>query len=127
METAILVMFLLLVKHFICDFPLQTWPYQYLNKGTYGHPGGILHSTIHVLGSFLVLIPVFGFTMPVMLCVYAEGAAHYHIDWAKVKVCKAYGMTPVNSWLYWWILGFDQLLHCLCYLAMTQWLIGSLV
>ena len=33
----------LMVKHALADFYLQT-PYQYLNKGTYGHPGGLLHA-----------------------------------------------------------------------------------
>ena len=33
----------LMAKHMVADFYLQT-PYQYLNKGTYGHPGGFLHS-----------------------------------------------------------------------------------
>lgn len=38
------LLFWLFTKHFIVDFPLQAFPYQYQNKGTYGHPGGLLHS-----------------------------------------------------------------------------------
>ncbi len=38
---------ILMVKHAVADFFLQT-PYQYCNKGTYGHPGGFLHAGIHV-------------------------------------------------------------------------------
>jgi kynureninase len=33
----------LMLKHAVADFYLQT-PYQYLNKGTYGHPGGFIHA-----------------------------------------------------------------------------------
>ncbi|MEP7292538.1 MAG: hypothetical protein ABI835_12190, partial [Chloroflexota bacterium] len=41
--TVLLVVFILELKHFVFDYPLQR-PYQFLNKGTYGHPGGILSS-----------------------------------------------------------------------------------
>ena len=37
------VLVVLQIKHFICDYPLQT-AYQLRNKGTYGHPGGIIHA-----------------------------------------------------------------------------------
>ena len=50
---------ILMVKHTVADFFLQT-PYQYCNKGTYGHPGGFLHAGIHVELtplSYLVIAP----------------------------------------------------------------------
>ena len=49
----------LMAKHAVADFYLQT-PYQYLHKGTYSHPGGFLHSAIHVALTplvYLVLVP----------------------------------------------------------------------
>jgi hypothetical protein len=61
-ELALLVLAavaVLLVKHAVADFYLQT-PYQYLNKGIYGHPGGLLHSGIHVALTplvYLVIVP----------------------------------------------------------------------
>lgn len=51
----ILLFILFQIKHFICDFPLQAFPYQYLNKGTYGHPGGLIHATIHYIGTYIIL------------------------------------------------------------------------
>ena len=51
-----LLLIALLTKHLIVDFPLQAFPYQYKNKGTYGHPGGLLHAGLHLLGTFLVLV-----------------------------------------------------------------------
>ncbi len=45
----------LMFKHMVADFYLQT-PYQYLNKGTYGHPGGFLHAGIHVALTPLVYL-----------------------------------------------------------------------
>ena len=49
----------LMFKHAVADFYLQT-AYQYLNKGTYGHPGGFIHAGIHVALTplvYLVLVP----------------------------------------------------------------------
>jgi hypothetical protein len=45
----------LMSKHAVADFYLQT-PYQYLNKGKYGHPGGIIHAGIHVALTPLVCL-----------------------------------------------------------------------
>ena len=52
---ALIVVALLLAKHFICDFVLQT-PYQIRNKSIYGHPGGLLHAGIHAAATALVLL-----------------------------------------------------------------------
>src|SRR3970040_1352534 len=49
----------LMFKHAVADFYLQT-SYQYLNKGKYGHPGGIIHAGIHAALTplvYLVLLP----------------------------------------------------------------------
>ncbi len=84
-EHAILVLAavaLLMLKHTAADFFLQT-PYQYLNKGTYGHPGGILHSAIHVALTplvYLVLLPG-SLTIAAAIAV-GEFVVHYHVDWA---------------------------------------------
>jgi len=43
MTVELLLILLLFTKHFVLDFPLQT-KFQWSNKGTYGHPGGLLHS-----------------------------------------------------------------------------------
>jgi len=58
-HVAVLLLLALTVKHFIVDFPLQAHPYQYKNKGTYGHPGGLLHSGLHLVGTLLFLLPFF--------------------------------------------------------------------
>jgi hypothetical protein len=103
-----------IVKHFICDFILQR-PYQYLNKGTYGHLGGVLHATIHSVATFCVLAY---FNVAIELAIiwaYFDGVTHYHIDWGKVKLCKRFNLTPINSEVYWILLGLDQLLHYIVY------------
>lgn len=123
METALMVMFLLLIKHYVCDFVLQSFPWMYLNKGTYMHPGGIAHVLVHWVGTLVILVPIFGLTSIILVAAAAEMYAHYHIDWAKVKYCNFRKWGPLNSSEYWWILGFDQLLHNFCYLAMTWWIL----
>lgn len=112
----------LFIKHFIFDFTLQG-PYQYLNKGTYGHPGGILHSGLQGVSSFIVLIPFFSFTTALAVTCAVEFLIHYHVDWAKMNLNKHWGLKPDNSEYFWWLLGADQLLHYLTYFGMILVLI----
>jgi hypothetical protein len=105
------------LKHFIVDFPLQT-KYQWSNKGTYGHLGGVLHAALHGLGTFTVL---FLFIDDLTLAWYialADMFIHYHIDWAKMNINKRLGWGPTTHPEFWVLLGLDQLLHQLTYIAM---------
>ena len=65
----------LLVKHAVADFYLQT-PYQYLNKGIYGHPGGLLHSGIHVALTPLVYLVLVPGSLVAGAIAVSEGAGH---------------------------------------------------
>jgi hypothetical protein len=111
----LLILFLLFSKHFIIDFPLQT-PYQYLNKGKYGHPGGLLHSGLHGIGTFIVL---FLYTPVAYLFAIADFLIHYHIDWAKVSINEHYGWKSNTHSQFWILLGMDQYLHAMTYIAMV--------
>lgn len=114
--TILLILFLLFTKHLIVDFPLQQ-KYQYSNKGTYGHPGGLLHSGLHALGTYFVFV----FFPPANAIAFAmmDFFLHYHIDWAKVNINKKLGWGPTTHEEFWWLLGFDQYLHVLTYLGMV--------
>ena len=112
-NTAFLPLLCLFIKHFICDFPLQTNPWLYRNKGTYLHPGGIVHAGVHGLGTILVLAPFAG-SLAMWLALF-DMLVHYHIDWAKMNINKRYDLQPNNSERFWILLGFDQLLHHLTY------------
>jgi hypothetical protein len=112
------IFFMLLIKHFICDFPLQAFPYQYRNKGTYGHLGGILYSGMHVMGSMMVLAIYTDYRTAIMLSLF-DGIMHYHIDWAKMNIGKKYVLKPDNSEWFWILMGFDQFLHALTYYIMV--------
>ena len=118
----LLVVLVLEVKHFLCDYPLQT-AYQLNNKGTYGHPGGLIHAGVHALGTsaaFLVITPTPAVGAAILA---AEFVVHYHIDWSKDHVMR------VNKWTakdnpFWWTIGIDQLLHHLTYLAIAAALVA---
>ena len=112
----------LMLKHTIADFYLQT-PYQYLNKGTYGHPGGFMHSAIHVALTplvYLVLVP--GSLLIALAITLGEFAVHYHVDWVKEQITHRNGWTAQDRG-FWYAPGTDQLVHGLTYLA----IVGALI
>jgi len=104
----------------------------FLNKGKYGHLGGIAHAGIQALGS----APVFlwcttwlhwwpegmwhGLTELQMVgaLIVFEFFVHYHMDWFKVWYQTRKGWLPHTSPQYWNLLGIDQLVHYLTYVAM---------
>ncbi len=104
---------LLFLKHFIIDFPLQG-PYQWMNKGTYGHPGGLLHAGLHGLGTSIVFA-IFVVAPWAILLGVIDAVIHYHIDWAKMNVNKKYGWKADTHPEFWTALGLDQLAHYLTY------------
>ena len=103
------LLFWLFTKHLIIDFFCQT-SYQYLNKGKYGHPGGLLHSGLHGIVTGIILNPVLGIL---------DALVHYHIDWSKIQLNNKFNLKPDNSEKYWWLLGIDQYLHALTYLCLV--------
>jgi hypothetical protein len=103
------------IKHFIVDFPLQG-PYQWMNKGTYGHPGGLLHAGLHGFWTLAILSVVVVLPFAAMLALF-DAVVHYHIDWAKMNINKKYGWMPDKHPEFWVLLGLDQLLHSLTYIA----------
>lgn len=112
---------LLFIKHFIADFLLQT-PYQLSNKGTYLHPGGLLHAGLHGLGTFIV---VYFFSYELWVPIFLgmmDAVFHYHIDWVKEKVNDHYYLRPSDK-QFWWTLGADQLLHALTYILIASLLV----
>lgn len=112
MEIVLILMTLFVLKHFIVDFPIQT-PYQWMNKGNYGHPGGLLHSGLHAFATYLILFMV----TPIALGLAAiDFAIHYHVDWAKMNINNHYGWKADKDAAFWVLLGIDQLLHYLTYI-----------
>ena len=105
------------LKHFICDFVLQT-RYQYSNKGFYGHPGGLLHTAIHGVGSIPALLLFTRSPAMIGIIVAAEMIVHYHTDWLKETIDRRMQWTNQNA-AYWVVFGADQLVHQFTYLAIV--------
>lgn len=114
--TALFVLTLLMVKHTVADYGLQS-AYQLTQKGSYGAPGGLLHAAIH---GALTLLVIFWFcNMKVaLLLACIDALVHYHIDYIKVRVTNHFNMQP-NQTRYWVAFGSDQLAHYLTYAAIT--------
>jgi Protein of unknown function (DUF3307) len=114
----------LLAKHMVADFYLQT-RYQYLNKGTYGHPGGFIHAAIHTALTPLVYLVIAPASLALVAAIaVGEFALHYHIDWLKEQV------THRNHWTvhdrgFWYALGTDQFVHGLTYLVIVDVLVAA--
>lgn len=115
----LLLLTLLTVKHFIFDFVYQP-PYQWQNKGTYGHMGGIVHAGQHTLATLLIL---FFFVTPVTALIIAclEFIIHYHMDWFKMWYNKCKGWTATTHNEFWILMGFDQFIHSMTYILIL-WL-----
>ena len=114
MNDLLILILLLFSKHFIVDFPLQT-KFQYSNKGTYGHPGGILHASLHGLGTFICIY--WYAPIAAIYLTLADMFVHYHIDWAKMKLNSKLGWSPTTHEQFWWLLGLDQYLHAVTYVV----------
>lgn len=110
----------LFIKHFICDFPLQMFPWLYQNKGRYLHPGGIVHAALHGVGTFIVLSFFIGINTALFYAM-VDMLVHYHLDWAKMSLSNHYDLKPDNSEWFWLLLGLDQLLHHLTYFAIVYY------
>lgn len=97
-------------------------PYQYLNKGTYGSPGGIIHAGQHAIGTMIILV---FFTNPLIALALSvtEMIVHYHIDWAKMNINKIKGWACNTHDEFWIFLGFDQFLHYLTYIVIISMLV----
>lgn len=112
----LLLLTALAVKHWLCDFVLQT-SHQVATKGQYGSLGGISHALTHGVGTAVVLaLFLFGrFDIyEIAFLAGMDAVFHYHIDWFKQQMTQ--GMTPVHPKFWTW-LGFDQLLHTLTYIV----------
>lgn len=113
-------MLMLQVKHLIVDWMYQP-KYEWSNKGTYGHWGGVRHALKNALGTagcFLVFVS----PMSAALVLLIDFVVHYHIDWCKMNINKTQGWSPTTHEEFWWLTGFDQFLHQCCY-VMLIWMV----
>jgi Protein of unknown function (DUF3307) len=123
-KLALLGVLILLVKHLVFDYFLQT-SYMVQKKGIYGHPGGILHSGLHAVGTMPVFIWIPPSASLGLAIIVGEFIVHYHLDWAKEQVVRRMQWMPKDP-PFWWALGVDQFLHGLTYIAIVALLLRVL-
>jgi hypothetical protein len=126
-ETALALWALLAlqVKHFLCDFVLQS-EYQVRTKGIYGHVGGFIHSGLHILGTIPALLILGATPKAAAIILICEFAIHYHTDWAKSRTDQVY-QWGITDQRYWILFGVDQLVHQLTYLGIVYVLLTGLL
>lgn len=108
-QTVLLLLLALQIKHVICDGPLQTLR-MVKDKSVYGKPLGLLHGVVHSAGSFMVLM-LWGIPMPLVAgLALLDGVIHYHIDFSKENIVKHMGWGYADG-PYWWAIITDQTLH----------------
>jgi hypothetical protein len=120
--TVLVALVLFQIKHYLCDFVLQTQS-QVLAKGTYGAAGGLSHAGLHAIGSIpslYVLAP--HAPLEILALIAFEFVLHYHVDFAKARVDAAQGWTVADQ-QYWIVFGLDQFVHQLTYLAFVALLV----
>jgi hypothetical protein len=111
-----LFFFWLITKHFILDFLWQP-SYEFLNKGTLFHWGGIRHALKHGLATFII-IGFWDIYLGLFLAI-CEMTLHYIIDYLKMNINRIQGWRCNEDIHFWWLLRFDQYLHYLCYLGIV--------
>ena len=84
----ILLLLCFIVKHFLVDFVWQTET-QLEEKGQYLKSGGLEHSGLHALFTYLILIHMLDMPFALMLSIL-DFSLHYHIDWARMYINKRY-------------------------------------
>lgn len=116
LNSVLLLLLLLQIKHMFADFYLQT-PRMLAARDVYLHFGRAQHAGLHALGSAAALLVV-GATLPLLIMIIAaEWVAHYHIDWGKGWYSTLKQHAPTEP-AFWRAIGCDQALHQLTYVAM---------
>lgn len=107
---------LLFLKHLIVDFFWQP-EYEWKNKGTYGHFGGIRHALKHVAVTGFILL---FFVNPILIIplMLLEFLIHYHMDWWKMWWGARKKYDPYNPKFWHWM-GIDQWVHTMTYVIIV--------
>jgi hypothetical protein len=119
---ALIVVALLLCKHMVFDFVLQT-RYQLDHKHIYGHPGGLLHAGLHLVGTAAAIAVARPSPMLLGAILAAEFVVHYHVDWIKEQLLRRSGWARSDV-RYWVVFGGDQLIHQLGYILIAWFLVS---
>lgn len=113
----ILILICLQIKHLFVDWFWQP-PYEWRNKGTYGHWGGIRHSLKNAIGTTLCFVPFVPNLILITFILVIDFLVHYHVDWAKMNINRNMGWTATENPEFWYLTGTDQWFHQMCYILL---------
>ena len=103
-----ILLLLFQLKHFICDYPLQT---QYM-LGKMNMTGWFLplftHSSVHAIGTFIIVV-FYNFYLALVLAVI-DLVLHFIVDRLKASPSLGGRWKPDQPY-FWWALGLDQMAH----------------
>lgn len=97
------------LKHFACDFLLQT-DWMALTKGKPGKEGYralFTHTTIHAMGTLIIVMI---FAPALWWLAFVDFIVHSVVDRIKGKITLNNNLTPKDT-MFWWAFGLDQELH----------------
>lgn len=103
-----MLLILFQLKHFICDYPLQT---QYM-LGKMNKTGWVLpllaHSSVHAIGTFIIVV-FYNFYLALVLAII-DLVLHFIVDRLKASPTLGGKFKPEQPY-FWWALGADQMAH----------------
>ena len=116
MGTVTALMVVMAAKHFCADFLLQT---SWIAKGKSAAKGWALPLTLHAGGHAALTLLIALLLFPRLWWLAGvEFAVHFAIDRAKALVGRRRELDATMT-EYWWLIGFDQLLHQLTNVALV--------
>ena len=106
------LLFLLLIKHSICDLALQgRFTSKQGDKKNLTDIKGYLHAGDHAIGTFLVALLFVGL-LPALGVAIADFILHFVIDYIKRRYTLKIKQSDKK---YWVIQSIDQIAHYCCY------------
>jgi len=103
------------IKHFACDFLLQT-DWMAITKATPCNDGRkalLIHSLIHAAGTFVVVML---FVPSLWWLAILDFFLHGLVDFIKGRITYRMQWTPKDT-KFWWAIGLDQEVHNYTHLA----------
>ena len=130
------IMGILLIKHTLADFYLQT-EWQAKEKGYWGAEGGIIHSGIHGFLTFVYFLCLFTFIgfgeKSIELSVLwlfgitlFDTISHYIIDYTKARTTRESEYAHRDA-EYWRLIGVYQLSHNVVYLIISYTITSQII
>lgn len=112
MNTIFILLIIFQIKHFLCDYPLQTrYMLGKFNAGWSFIPPLALHCTVHAVVTFLIVAAFTGGDLRLStLLAILDFVMHFIQD--RIKAGPKYlGRWKPDNKYFWWALGQDQMVH----------------